>query len=181
MATGSRSREAMPPGTAWGRNPRLLWFASCGGTPLSRPAPGRGQLLFASRSLLPTCQGAGVSGKHFDRSPLDSMGSSGMWLEFAVDGFAVFACGRHQFKAGLQAQPEAGRGAGVAAGAQVVWTRVRLTHLCFFGASLVGPCPKGLHAFAVFPAGTVPAGGSASPAGSIPRASAWGTHRSPSA
>ena len=59
--------------------------------------------------------------KHFDRFPVESMGSSGMWLHFAVDEFAAFACGAHQFEVELQAQPEAGRDAEVAAEAQVVF------------------------------------------------------------
>jgi len=78
------------------------------------------------------------------------MGSSGMWLDFAVDEFAGLACGMHQFEVELQAQPEAGRGAEVAAEAQVVLTRVCPTHPRSFEASRVRSCPKRLQAFAVF-------------------------------
>jgi|GEM_PF-6570368 len=60
-----------------------------------------------------------------------------MWLDFALDSFPGFACGTQQFKVELQAQ--------------VVLTRVRLTHPHSFGESSVRSCPKRLQAFAFFP------------------------------
>jgi hypothetical protein len=38
-----------------------------------------------------------------------------MWLDFALDPFPGFACGAHEFEDELQAQPEAGGCAKVAA------------------------------------------------------------------
>ena len=68
----------------------------------------------------------------FRSFPAGEDASSGMWLHFAVDEFAAFACGAHQFEVELQAQPEAGRGAEVAAEAQVVFgcaTPLRFLHV----------------------------------------------------
>ena len=78
------------------------------------------------------------------------MGSSGRWLDFAVDEVAGFAGGTHQFEVELQAQLEAGRGAEVAAEAQVVLTRVSPTHPRSFGASRVRSFPKWPQVFVVF-------------------------------
>ena len=46
-----------------------------------------------------------------------------MWLDIALDSFAIFALGAHQIVVELEAEPEAGRSSEVATEAQVVFRR----------------------------------------------------------
>ena len=54
--------------------------------------------------------GSDVALQHFDRFPWRKTVSSGMWLDFTMNSFPVFACGAQEFEVELQAQPEAGGG-----------------------------------------------------------------------
>jgi hypothetical protein len=52
-----------------------------------------------------------------------------MWLHLAADAFTILALRAHQFIVQLEAEPEAGRGAEVAAEAQIVFRRAAASDL----------------------------------------------------
>lgn len=77
--------------------------------------------------------------KHFNIFDI----SRAMWLEFALDSFAILAIGAHEIVVELEAEPEAGRGSEVAADAQVVLTWARLPRPRSWRAIAFAPVQNG--------------------------------------
>jgi hypothetical protein len=77
--------------------------------------------------------------KHFNIFDI----SRAMWLDFALDSFAILAIGAHEIVVELEAEPEAGRGSEVAADAQVVLTRARLQRPRSWRAIAFAPVQNG--------------------------------------
>lgn len=80
-----------------------------------------GDLVNPLASLVRMCFGSGVALQHFDRFPWRKTVSSGMWLDFTMDSFPVFALGAHEFVIKLEIHPHACGDSEEAAEAEVVF------------------------------------------------------------
>lgn len=84
-------------------------------------------ILLQIQSLISMAFGADAAWQHFDRFPLGNMDQAACGWTSRRISFPVFSCGSHEFEVELQAKPEAGGCAEVAAEAQVAFISSLIT------------------------------------------------------